>query len=116
VPFEPVQIEALVARDAGPIAPAKDAPVEAASGRPASRRGRRPKYDWDAFDAELVRIVGLNGLLDSLSDDEQWKSQADLERHMADWCQTRWGEAGVPAESTIREHVSKRLAATREGQ
>ena len=60
-----------------------------------NRPGRKPKYDWDAFFAEIVVRADLDGLPDT---------QAELERTMADWCLDSWGEQ--PSESTIRSKVA----------
>jgi hypothetical protein len=34
-----------------------------------------------------------------------WRTLADFERHMADWCSRTWDR--VPAESEIRKRLSK---------
>jgi len=61
---------------------------------PLRRRGRRPRYPWPDFAAELVRrsIYGPPIV-----------NQAALERDMLDWCATTWG--AEPAASEIREWV-----------
>jgi hypothetical protein len=61
---------------------------------PLRRRGRRPRYPWPDFAAELVRR-SLYG--------PPIENQAALERHMLDWCATTWG--AEPAVSEIREWV-----------
>jgi hypothetical protein len=61
---------------------------------PLRRRGRRPRYPWPDFAAELVRR-SLYG--------PPIKNQAALERHMLDWCATNW--SAEPAASEIREWV-----------
>jgi hypothetical protein len=61
---------------------------------PLRRRGRRPRYPWPDFVAELVRVL-LCG--------PPFKNQAALERHMLEWCATTWG--AEPALSDIREWV-----------
>jgi hypothetical protein len=58
------------------------------------RRGRRPRYPWPDFAAELVRR-SLYG--------PPIENQAALERHMLDWCATSW--SAEPAASEIREWV-----------
>jgi hypothetical protein len=60
-----------------------------------SRRGRRRKYDWDAFHCEVTRIANMPDGLPEV--------QADLERRMAGWCLQEWGEE--PSESMLRMHV-----------
>ena len=62
-------------------------------------RGRRPKYDWAAFQAEIARKVGTDP-------DGFPVLQADLEEEMTKWCERVWGEDKCPVESTIREQVS----------
>ena len=59
------------------------------------RRGATPKYDWDAFFQEIVVIADLDSLP---------MYQAELEKHMAQWCRENWG--AEPSESTIRGKVS----------
>ena len=61
---------------------------------PLRRRGRRPRYPWPDFAAELVRR-SLYG--------PPIENQAALERHMLDWCAITWG--AEPAASEIREWV-----------
>jgi hypothetical protein len=61
---------------------------------PLRRRGRRPRYPWPDFAAELVRR-SLYG--------PPIKNQAAFERHMLDWCATSWG--AEPAASEIRDWV-----------
>jgi hypothetical protein len=61
---------------------------------PLRRRGRRPRYPWPDFAAELVRR-SLYG--------PPIENQAALERHMLDWCATSW--SAEPAASEIREWV-----------
>jgi hypothetical protein len=61
---------------------------------PLRRRGRRPRYPWSDFAAELVRR-SLYG--------PPIKNQAALERDMLDWCATNW--SAEPAPSEIREWV-----------
>jgi len=61
---------------------------------PVNRRGRRPRYPWPDFAAELVRrsLSGPNPA-----------NQAVLERHMQEWCAATWG--AEPAASEIRNWV-----------
>jgi hypothetical protein len=61
---------------------------------PLRRRGRRPRYPWPDFAAELVRR-SLYG--------PPIQNQAALERPMLDWCATSW--SAEPAASEIREWV-----------
>jgi hypothetical protein len=76
---------------------------------PLRRRGRRPRYPWPDFAAELVRRALYGPAI---------KNQAALERHMLEFCATNWG--AEPVASEIREWVrptfrvlSRSSAATR---
>jgi hypothetical protein len=60
--------------------------------------GRPQKYDWAAFDREMIRLANTP---DGLPD------RPALMRHMMDWCSTTWGADKVPAESVIRDHIAK---------
>ena len=58
--------------------------------------GRPQKYDWHAFWREIVMVAnGLDGLPET---------QAELAKHMLEWCQTNWEEE--PTSSVIREHIA----------
>jgi hypothetical protein len=58
--------------------------------------GRPPKYDWDAFAREIVRLANTpDGL----------PKREELHRYMLDWCEKAWGDA--PAESTVRERIAR---------
>jgi len=65
-----------------------------AAARAMSRRGRRPKYAWADFSAELLRRV-ISG--------PPIANQAALERHMQEWCAAKWH--AEPAVSQIRGWV-----------
>jgi len=58
------------------------------------RRGRRPRYPWPDFAAELVRRSILGPAI---------ANQAALEKHMLEWCHATWG--AEPVVSEIREWV-----------
>jgi hypothetical protein len=60
--------------------------------------GRPPKYDWAAFDREMIRLANIDGLPD----------RPALTCYMMDWCSDKWGADNVPAESKIREHIANR--------
>lgn len=74
---------------------AGDASDRTQTSLPKSRAGRNPKYDWDAFFAEIAVRADLDNLPDT---------QAELEKDMANWCLNEWGEQ--PSESTIRSKIS----------
>ena len=58
--------------------------------------GRPPKWDWVAFDGEVVRIANTpNGLPD----------RTILKQKMVDWCEREWGDS--PADSTVRDRISR---------
>jgi len=61
---------------------------------PLRRRGRRPRYPWPDFAAELVRRSILGPAI---------ANQAALEKHMLEWCHATWG--AEPVVSEIREWV-----------
>ena len=61
---------------------------------PLRRRGRRPRYPWPDFAAELVRR-SISG--------PPIANQAALTKHMLEWCAATWG--AEPAESEVREWV-----------
>jgi hypothetical protein len=66
---------------------------------PRNRGGRRPTYDWGAFEAEaLARLEQEGGWR------PDWR-QAAFEREMAEWCLHEWGQE--PSESLIRAHVKR---------
>jgi hypothetical protein len=59
-------------------------------------RGRKPKYDWEAFLQQVALIAhGINGLPET---------QAELENIMSTWCMNEWKE--TPSESLIRDKIS----------
>ena len=62
-----------------------------------SRRGPKPKYDWNAFYAEIAVRADLDGLPETA---------AELLRDMAEWCMNEWGENGVPGETMLKEKIS----------
>lgn len=63
---------------------------------PRGRGGRPPKYKWDEFYLELIRLAN--------TPDGLPEKQADLERHMAEWCALAWGQE--PAPSVIRSKLA----------
>lgn len=73
-------------------------PEQAPPKRPSSKKGGRPpKYDWDDFYCEVVRIAnGLDGLPEK---------QGELEKAMLDWCSQHWNTE--PGESTIRTKIAR---------
>jgi hypothetical protein len=71
-----------------------------------TRRGRRRKYDWEAFYREIIRVANEPDGLPEI--------QADLETRMTEWCEANWDE--VPVESMIRTHVSMVYGEVRKGR
>lgn len=63
------------------------------------RGGPKPRYDWAAVRRHLKKLFKDNGPLSQ--DDPSWRSQADVERAMQEFCQHRFGRE--PASSTVRE-------------
>jgi hypothetical protein len=72
--------------------------------RAANKGGRPPKYDWDAFTRELIRIANLDGLPTGRSGGVD---RAAIQRQMLNWCAENWLD--MPAESVVRERLSKIL-------
>lgn len=85
-----------------PASLVSDIPTSRAS---VTRRGAKPRYDWSAFDAELIRLIEYEGAPSVLAD-SNWR-QTHVEVHMAEWCTSMWGKE--PCESTIRSKVSRYL-------
>lgn len=73
------------------------------------RRGRKAKYDWEAFESAAVHTLDERGDV-ALPGDNTW-NQAELERHMLEWCGKYWPAS--PSESQVRSHVSSALEAFR---
>ena len=72
-----------------------ETPAEAPD-RPKSHGGRPPKWDWDAFNREMMRLANTpDGL----------PGRPTLMRHMLDWCAKQW--ADTPTESAVRAHIAK---------
>ena len=63
--------------------------------RNAIRRGRKPKYDWDTFYAEIAVRADLDNLPETA---------AELQRNMAEWCQDTWGKE--PGETMLKEKIA----------
>ena len=63
-----------------------------------NKGGRPQKYDWDAFDREMMRRANTP---DGLPSD-----RVELTRDMTEWCLNTWGEE--PPESMIRDRVARR--------
>ena len=72
--------------------------------RAANKGGRPPKYDWDAFTRELIRIANLDGLPIGRSGGVD---RAAIQRQMLNWCDENWLD--MPADSVVRERLSKIL-------
>lgn len=69
-----------------------------------SRKMGRPRdYPWEDFDAELYRLLDYEGLPSRQFGESGWRSQADVERRMVEWCQMEWGRE--PADSSIKARV-----------
>lgn len=89
---------------AAPLSEVKAAPLpetvndQRAAGR--NRGGRPPKWDWAAFDKEMIRLANHpDGLPQRL----------DLTKHMLNWCVSQWGDH--PADSEVRKRISERYPA-----
>ena len=60
----------------------------------AGARGRRPKYKWDEFYAEIAVRADLDNLPETA---------AELQRDMAEWCLNTWGEE--PSETMLKDKI-----------
>lgn len=71
-----------------------------------AKRGRRPTYEWDEFEAKVEELLIENGTLQPWAG-EDIPNQAALERKMLEWTETEWQPVygKVPSESQVREHV-----------
>lgn len=81
---------ALDVPSAGAKTPKTEAP-------PKNRGGAPPRYDWTAFDAEVVRRAN--------TDPDGLPARAELQRQMLEWCDEKWGTE--PAISMVRSRLSK---------
>jgi hypothetical protein len=69
----------------------------------AKRSGRKPKFDWDDAKAFAQQEWNKRGPFNNV--DTGWKSNADLERLVADYM-SRHDDKGEPSTSVLKEHVS----------
>lgn len=76
--------------------------------RECKRRGRKPTYDWAAFETEARRK------LDEQTGDgvqappaSKISKRSKLEMYMIDWCRSAWGEA--PSRSSIRYYIRRMI-------
>ena len=67
------------------------------------KRGRRPKYDWEAARLHVLDLFLHHGGLSA--DDPEWSCQADVERAIQDFFQKLIGQS--PATSTVRPYAKK---------
>ena len=75
----------------------------------ASKRGRKPGADWDAYFLAFEAKVKADGYPDALNV-EGWNKQADVERWLAEQAAR---DHCSPASSTIRRHAKTFLAKVR---
>ena len=73
---------------------------------PASKRGRKPGADWDAYFLAFKAKVEADGYPDALNV-EGWNKQADVERWLAEQAAR---DHCSPSSSTIRRHAKAFLA------
>ncbi len=66
--------------------------------KPIFQGGRKPKYDWEAIVLEGLSYFYKN---------ESKITQADLVRHLGEWCQSEFGEE--PSESSLKVRAKKVL-------
>lgn len=72
-----------------------------------SKAGRRPFYDQDQINGEVVRILKAKGGRPAASGDANWQANADLERMVAAFC--RRVMLREPSKSTVQKLVKKAL-------
>lgn len=74
---------------------------------PRSKAGRRPFYDQDQINGQVVRILKAKGGRPAASGDPDWQSNADLERMVAAFCERVMHRE--PSKSTAQKLVKKAL-------
>jgi hypothetical protein len=74
------------------------------------KRGRKPMLDWKDVEHEVERLMNDNG--EFMPCYPQWNCLAQLEKAIADFISEKFDT--IPAESTIREHISPALEKWRE--
>jgi hypothetical protein len=79
---------------------------------PKRKSGRRAEYDWVEAKLFVVQQLEAKGDFDEPDQLDNWKSQADLERCVADYFSTK-GIGKVPATSLIRSKIGTIVAAWR---
>ena len=67
------------------------------------KRGRRPKYDWEAARLHVKDLFNYHGSLSA--DDAEWSCQADVERAIQDFFLKLMDQS--PATSTVRPYAKK---------
>jgi hypothetical protein len=93
VPIGPAPIEGAAAEPPTAERPAQQLEPE----RPKNRGGRPPKWDWAAFDREMMRLANTpDGL----------PERDSLTVHMLEWCMREWGD--TPADSGVRARIAER--------
>jgi hypothetical protein len=80
--------------------------IKALLSKPSTRRGRRPRIDWDVIELALQHEIATRGLPSPDNDNPDWRSQADVERWAAQLLQDRNEKI---EESWLREKVSEML-------
>jgi hypothetical protein len=94
--------------------PARFEPQEEAREQPTSvsRRGRRPRADWDAVELAFLEVIKTRGLPDDDNIDPNWRRQADAESWVGQLLEDRGEPIG---ESWLREKVREILARIKAG-
>jgi hypothetical protein len=100
--FESVAVNTATLRRWLEWRPASEREIEGRASSPT--RGRTPTFDWDEFWAEVACKVAADDL-PNREGAEGWKTQADFERYMAEWCARRWKRE--PSESEIRKRLTR---------
>jgi hypothetical protein len=71
--------------------------------RPKGKPGAKPRYDWEEVELLVQRELDERGDFNDANQVENWRSQADLERTVADHFSNQNGE--TPAVSTVRKRI-----------
>ena len=85
-----------VPKSYSPIEETFEGKVLKSKGEKMESRGKKPRYPWDDFHAEVARYILKSGKLP--------KNQSALVNAMLLWCTNNWGTE--PAESIIKEQIA----------
>jgi hypothetical protein len=75
------------------------------AGKPAPRRGPKPKFDWPVIEAEAARLIDRHG--EFSPDNAEWDAQARLEDKLLSFCSERYDRE--PGRTQLRKRVGEVL-------